>query len=74
VGSGRAQPRGNGHLIEDSQQGTWASGAGLDAFNTAGWPDGRARMVLDVLARMSTDEAVAALPDDLRGWINGAAA
>ncbi|MFZ5676727.1 MAG: Eco57I restriction-modification methylase domain-containing protein [Pseudomonadota bacterium] len=65
--------RGNGHLIEDSQAGTWASGTGLDAFNTAGWPDGRARMVLDVLPRMSTDKVVAALPEGLRGWINGAA-
>lgn len=66
--------RGNGHLIDNVQAGTWAPGAGLGAFNTTGWPDGRARMVLDVLTRVSTDEIVAALPDDLRGWINGAAA
>jgi hypothetical protein len=66
--------RGNGHLIEDIQAGTWAPGAGLDAFDTAGWPDGRARMVLDALTRVSPDEVVAALPHDLRGWIDAAAA
>jgi len=66
--------RGNGHLIDNVQVGTWAPGAGLDAFNTAGWPDGRARMVLDVLTRVSADEVVATLPDDLRGWIDAAAA
>jgi hypothetical protein len=66
--------RGNGYLVEDNRAGTWASGPGLDAFNTAGWPDGRARMVLDALRRMSIDEVVAALPDDLRGWVDGAAA
>ncbi|MBM4124501.1 MAG: hypothetical protein FJ246_06065 [Nitrospira sp.] len=66
--------RGNGHLIDNVQAGTWAPGAGLDAFNTAGWPDGRARMVLDILTRASTDMVIATLPDDLRGWINAATA
>lgn len=66
--------RGNGHLIEDTQTDTWRSGTGLEAFDTSGWPDGRARMTLDVLGRVSIDDIVTALPNDLRAWINAAAA
>ena len=66
--------RGNGHLVEDTQAGTWAPGAGLDAFSTSGWPQGRARMVLDVLSRISAGDVIAALPDDLQGWVDAAAA
>ena len=66
--------RGNGQLVEDVSAGTWAPGAGLDAIVTTGWPDGRAQMVLGILSRVSIDEVVATLPDDLRGWIDAAAA
>jgi len=66
--------RTNGHLVEDIQAGTWAPGAGLDRFATDGWPDGRARMVLQVLQRQATDTVVAALPTELRGWVDAAAA
>ena len=66
--------RGNRQLIEDIQAGTWAPGTGLDGFNTSGWPEGRAKMVLHVLARISPDDVIAALPNDLQGWVNATAA
>jgi hypothetical protein len=66
--------RTNDHLIEDIQAGTWAPGAGLDRFVTEGWPDGRARMVLQALQRQATDTVVAALPTELRDWVDAAAA
>jgi hypothetical protein len=66
--------RTNGHLVENLQAGTWAPGSNLDVFATAGWPDGRAGIVLDVLKRQPTDTIVAALPVDLRMWVNANAA
>ena len=66
--------RTNGHLIEDTQAGTWAQGTGLDRFVTEGWPDGRAKMVIDVLQRHATDAVMAVLPADLRDWVDAAAA
>lgn len=66
--------RTNGHLVEDIQAGTWAPAAGLDRFATDGWPDGRARMVLQVLQRQATDTVIAALPTELRDWVDAAAA
>ena len=66
--------RTNGHLVEDIQAGTWTPGAGLDRFATDGWPDGRARMVLQVLQRQATDSVIAALPTELRDWVDVAAA
>lgn len=73
-GSAVINLRGNGRLVEDVSASTWAPGAGLDAIITTGWPDGRAQMVLGVLTRVSIDEVVAVLPDDVRGWIDAAAA
>ena len=64
----------NRHLIEDRHAGTWAPGTGLDRFETAGWPDGRARFVLNVLARVRDTEIDAALPDERREWVNVQAA
>lgn len=66
--------RANGHLMADIQGDTWAPGDNLDRFPTSGWPEGRARMVLDVLQRHATDTVVTALPDDLRDWVNDVAA
>lgn len=66
--------RTNGYLIEDARAGTWAPGAGLDKLVTEGWPDGRARMVDDVLQRHTTDTVLTALPANLRDWVDAAAA
>jgi hypothetical protein len=66
--------RTNGQLIEDARAGTWSAGIGLDSFVTEGWPDGRARMVIDVLKRHATDAILTALPVDLKDWVDAAAA
>lgn len=66
--------RGNGRLIEDLTAGTWAPGIGLEAFDTAGWPEGRAGFVIDALRTMDIDATVNAAPDEVRDWIANAAA
>ena len=66
--------RGNDRLIENLSSGTWAPGPGLDAFDTAGWPDGRAGFVLEALHQLDLDMTVTSLPDEVRGWITHAAA
>jgi len=73
---GRAvqQLRGNGLLAEDLSTNTWGPGPGLDAIPTAGWPDGRAAMVLSVLRRGNTDEVIRQLPDEIQRWIYAQAA
>lgn len=47
---------------------------GLDAFETEGWPDGRAGFVFEVLNTIDLDGAITSMPDDVRGWIANAAA
>jgi hypothetical protein len=66
--------RGNGRLIEDLSAGTWAPGPGLAAFDTAGWPDGRAGFVLEALRQLDLHQTVTSMPDEVRGWITHAAA
>src|SRR5690606_18163636 len=61
--------RGNGRLIEDLAAGTWAPGTGLDTFDTAGWPEGRASFVLNALNNLEIDTTIAAAPDEVRDWI-----
>lgn len=65
--------RGNGRLIEDLTLGTWAGGPGLDAFDTAGWPEGRARFVLNALRNLDINTTIEAAPDEVRDWIANAA-
>jgi hypothetical protein len=66
--------RGNGRLVEDLQHGTWASGLGLDAIDTSGWPDGRAGFVFGALENINLDAAVDSLPADIQQWVFNAAA
>jgi hypothetical protein len=66
--------RSSGLLIEDIVAGTWAPGPGLDALYTDGWPDGRARMVLNVLSQLNTDQVVQQLPEEFQGVIYARAA
>lgn len=73
-GTAVANHRGNGRLIENLSVGTWAPGPGLDAFDTAGWPDGRAGFVLEALGQLDLDQTVTSMPDEVRGWITHAAA
>jgi hypothetical protein len=65
--------RGNGRLVEDLQRGTWASGPGLDAIDTSGWPDGRAGFVFGALENINLDAAVDSLPADIQQWVINAA-
>jgi hypothetical protein len=73
-GSAVTAHRGNGRLVEDLTTGTWAPGLGLDAVDTAGWPDGRAGMLMRVLPHIATDAVISAMPAEIRGWIDAAAA
>ncbi|WP_316201280.1 MULTISPECIES: Eco57I restriction-modification methylase domain-containing protein [unclassified Bradyrhizobium] len=73
-GAAVSNHRGNGRLIENPSAGTWAPGPGLDAFDTAGWPDGRAGFVLEALRSVDLDTTVTSMPDEVRGWITHAAA
>ena len=66
--------RGNGRLIEDLSAGTWAAGSGLENFDTAGWPDGRAGFVLMALSALDINVTVSSAPDEVRDWIANAAA
>lgn len=66
--------RGNGRLIEDLAAGTWTPGTGLEAFDTAGWPEGRAAFVKDALRSLDIDGTMNAAPDEVRDWIANAAA
>jgi hypothetical protein len=73
-GSAVTAHRGNGRLVENLAAGTWAPGSGLDAIDTTGWPDGRAGMLMRVLPHIATDAVISAMPAEIRGWINAAAA
>jgi hypothetical protein len=73
-GSAVRAHRGNGRLVENLAAGTWAPGPGLDAIDTAGWPDGRAGMLMRVLPHIATDAVISAMPVEIRGWIDAAAA
>lgn len=66
--------RGNGRLVEDTANGTWAPGTGLDAIDTTGWPDGRAGFVLETLENINLGLATTSLPDDIQEWIADVAA
>jgi hypothetical protein len=73
-GTAVSNHRGNGRLIENLSAGTWAPGPGLDAFDTAGWPDGRAGFVLEALAALDLNATVTSMPDEVRDWIAHASA
>lgn len=73
-GTSVSNHRGNGRLIEDLSTGTWTPGPGLDVFDTAGWPDGRASFALEALRSLDLDSIVDSMPDEIRDWIAHAAA
>lgn len=66
--------RGNGRLIEDPKNNTWAAGPGLDAIDTSGWPERRARFVLDVLTKLDLGTITKSLPSEIQRWIADVAA
>lgn len=73
-GSAVQQLRGSGLLLEDLAANTWGPGPGIDAIQTDGWPDGRARMVLNVLNRRGAEEVIRELPDEIQRWVDAKAA
>lgn len=73
-GAAVSNHRGNGRLIENLSAGTWAPGPSLDAFDTAGWPDGRAGFALEALAALDLNATVTSMPDEVRDWIAHASA
>ena len=68
-GTSVSSHRGNGRLIEDLSAGTWAPGPGLNVFETAGWPDGRASFALEALRSLDLASTVSSMPDEVRDWI-----
>jgi hypothetical protein len=73
-GAAVSNHRGNGRLVENLADRTWAPGSGLDASETAGWPEGRAGFVLDALGSLDLDTTVNSMPDEVRNWIAHVAA
>jgi hypothetical protein len=65
--------RGNGRLLEDIAARTWSPGTGLERFDTAGWPEGRARFVINALRKLDIDATIEAAPGEIRGWIGNVA-
>jgi hypothetical protein len=66
--------RGNDRLLEDVSSETWAPGSGLETIDTTGWPDGRARYILDLLDSVDLTAAVTALPNEIQQWVADATA
>lgn len=66
--------RTSGALVEELGAGTWGPGTGLEKIETEGWPDGRARFVLDVLMAADQKTVIEQLPDDVRRWLDAEAA
>ncbi len=64
--------RGHGYMREDLDAGTWGSGDNLVKFETAGWADGRAGFVLDVMRQIDIEDTVQHLPVELEAWVNAA--
>lgn len=64
--------RGHGYMREDLDAGTWGSGDNLVKFETAGWGDGRAGFVLDVMRQIDIEDTVQHLPVELEAWVNAA--
>jgi hypothetical protein len=69
--------RGRERVLEDLQQNTWALGTGTEAIDTSGWPEGRARVVVNVLRRLQAstqvDAIILKLPTNVQQWLANAA-
>lgn len=69
-----AQHRANKRLVEDLSEETWAPGEALQGYETAGWPDGRAGMALNVLKRVTMETLLSKLSQPALRFVNGEAA
>ena len=66
--------RTRGTLVDDPKAGTWSPGKGLEKIDTDGWPDGRARFVLDVVRAAGGDTVTRSLPTEVKRWLDAEAA
>jgi hypothetical protein len=66
--------RGAGVLVEDGAKNTWAPGSNIGAIATAGWPDGRAGMVVQALRSRGVGEILKHMSAEARTWVDAAAA
>lgn len=66
--------RARGELIDDMILDTWAPGEGLQAYDTEGWPDGRARWLVSWLKSQDVSGLLQGLPAELRSFVNEQAA
>jgi hypothetical protein len=56
-------------ILYDMQNRTWDRGAAIYRYAALGWADGRAAFVLHAMCNITTNTAVAALPQEERDWI-----
>ena len=73
-GAAVRQLRVSGDLLEDLDAKTWAPGPVLESIDTAGWPDGRAGFVLEVLRGRGDAEISQTLRDAVQELIRAEAA
>lgn len=62
------------NLIEDLGADTWSPGKGLDMIETEGWPDGRARFVLEFMRSQGDQPILDSLSEEARRWLDAEAA
>ena len=63
------QLRAERSILYDIQARTWDRGAAIYRYAALGWADGRAAFVLHAMRSITTNTAVAALPQEERDWI-----
>lgn len=66
--------RASGILAEDLDAKTWAPGRRIYAVQTRGWPEARARWVLQRVEAMGALVASERMPDEVRRWVDEFAA
>ena len=66
--------RARGVLVEDMILDTWAPGPGLDAYDTSGWPEGRARWAVSWLKSQDLGALLQGLSVELARFVNEQAA
>lgn len=66
--------RARGVLIEDMILDTWGPGPGLEVYDTSGWPEGRASLVVSWLKSQDLGALLQGLPVELARFVNEQAA
>jgi methylase of polypeptide subunit release factors len=66
--------RARGVLVEDMILDTWGPGPGLEAYDTSGWANGRARWVVSWLRAQDLNALLQGLPAELASFVDEQAA